>query len=39
MKQNIWEFVRREDGRYAVIHNGKLLADRTPKSSATKNFV
>ena len=27
MKSNIWEFLRRPDGTYAVSHNGKLLSD------------
>jgi len=24
---NVWEFVRREDGRCTVIHDGKVLSD------------
>jgi len=31
MKQNVWEFLRREDGTYAVIHNGSLLSDSIPE--------
>jgi len=27
MKQNVWEFVRNQNGSYAVFHNGKLLSD------------
>jgi hypothetical protein len=27
MKNNVWQFVRNENGSYAVFNNGKLLAD------------
>ena len=27
MKQNIWEFLRRQDGKYDVSHNGEVLSD------------
>lgn len=31
MKPNSWEFVRREDGTYAVSHKGKLLKENIPE--------
>jgi hypothetical protein len=31
MKQNIWEFLRKSDGTYAVHHNGNLLSDSIPE--------
>ena len=31
MKPNIWEFLRKSDGTYAVSHNGKLLFDSIPE--------
>jgi hypothetical protein len=31
MKHNIWEFLRKSDGTYAVSHNGKLLSDSIPE--------
>jgi len=31
MKQNVWEFLRRPDGTYAVSHNGTLLSDSIPE--------
>ena len=31
MKQNLWEFVRREDGTYAVFHKGQLLRESIPE--------
>jgi hypothetical protein len=31
MKRNIWEFMRKPDGTYAVAHNGKLLSDSIPE--------
>jgi hypothetical protein len=27
MERNLWDFLRRDDGTYAVFHNGKLLSD------------
>jgi hypothetical protein len=27
MKSNMWEFLRKPDGTYAVSHNGKILSD------------
>ncbi|HMF91803.1 MAG TPA: hypothetical protein VKL40_14250 [Candidatus Angelobacter sp.] len=38
MKQNEWEFLRRENGTYAVIHNGKLLADSIPEEWREREF-
>jgi hypothetical protein len=32
MKRNIWEFLRKSDGTYAVSHNGKLLSDSIPEN-------
>jgi hypothetical protein len=31
MKRNIWEFLRKPDGTYAVSYNGKLLSDSIPE--------
>ena len=31
MTRNIWEFLRKPDGTYAVSHNGKLLSDSIPE--------
>jgi hypothetical protein len=31
MKSNIWEFLKKPDGTYAVSHNGKLLSDSIPE--------
>jgi len=31
MTSNIWEFLRKPDGTYAVSHNGKLLSDSIPE--------
>ena len=31
MKHDVWEFRRKPDGRYAVTHNGKLMADSIPE--------
>jgi hypothetical protein len=31
MKPNIWEFLRKPDGTYAVSHNGKHLSDSIPE--------
>jgi hypothetical protein len=38
MGQNVWEFVRRDDGSYAVLHNGKLLADSIPEEWKENEF-
>jgi hypothetical protein len=38
MKQNVWEFLRREDGSYAVFHNGKLLSDSIPEEKRESEF-
>ena len=29
--ENIWEFLRRQDGTYAVSHGGNLLSDSIPE--------
>jgi len=34
MTRNIWEFLGKPDGTYAVSHNGKLLSDPSPKSGS-----
>ena len=31
MKQNIWEFLKKPDGTYAVYHNDNLLSDSIPE--------
>jgi hypothetical protein len=31
MTRNIWEFLRKPEGTYAVSHNGKLLSDSLPE--------
>ena len=31
MKHNIWDFLRKPDGTYAVSHNGKPLSDSIPE--------
>jgi hypothetical protein len=31
MKQNVWEFLRKHDGTYAVSHGGNLLSDSIPE--------
>ena len=31
MTRNIWEFLRKPDGTYAVSHNGNLLSDSIPE--------
>jgi hypothetical protein len=38
MKNNVWEFVRNENGSYAVFHNGKLLADAIPEERREDEF-
>jgi hypothetical protein len=38
MNQNVREFLSREDGSYAVFHNGKLLADGIPEESRESEF-
>lgn len=32
MKQNIWEFLRKSDGTYAVYHNSNVLSDSIPEN-------
>ena len=32
-KPNIWEFLRKPDGTYAVSHNGKVLSDSIPEKN------
>jgi len=31
MKRNVWEFLWKADGTYAVTHNGKLVSDSAPE--------
>ncbi len=38
MKQNVWEFLRKEDGSYAVFHDGKLLSDSIPEERRESEF-
>jgi hypothetical protein len=38
MEPNVWEFLRREDGNYAVYHNGKLLSDSIPEELRKREF-
>lgn len=38
MKESVWEFVRRADGTYAVIHNGKLVSDCIPEQRRQSEF-
>ncbi len=38
MKQNIWEFLRNEDGSYSVFHNGKRLSDSISEESRESEF-
>ena len=38
MSQNTWEFLRREAGCYAVLHNGKLLSDGIPEELRESEF-
>ncbi len=38
MKQNIWEFLRKENGTYAVIHNGELQSDSISKERLEKEL-
>jgi hypothetical protein len=33
MKPNIWEFLKKPDGTYAVSHNGKILSDSIPEKN------
>lgn len=35
---NVWEFVKREDGTYAVIHNGLVLLDSIPEQTRDQAF-
>ncbi len=37
-KPNVWEFVRNENGSYAVFQNGKLLADAIPEERREDEF-
>ena len=37
-KPNVWEFVRNENGSYAVFQNGKLLADAIPEQRREDEF-
>ncbi len=32
MNQNVWEFIRNEDGTFAVLHNGKRMCDGIPEN-------
>jgi hypothetical protein len=38
VKENVWEFLRRADGTYAVFHKGKLLSDGIPERYREKEF-
>jgi hypothetical protein len=38
MKQNVWEFIREEDGSYAVFRKGKLLCDSIPEKYLEKDL-
>jgi hypothetical protein len=38
MGRNIWKFLRREDGTYAVFHRGNLLADGIPAAGREEEF-
>jgi hypothetical protein len=38
MNQNIWEFLRRQDGTYAVSHNGKVLSDSISEDALEQEF-
>ena len=38
MKINVWEFLRNENGSYAVFHNGKLLSDAIPEERREAEF-
>jgi len=38
MKNNVWEFVRNENGNCAVFHNGKPLADAIPEERREDEF-
>ena len=38
MKQNIWEFSRKADGTYSVIHNGQLASESIPEKSRESEF-
>ena len=39
MKQNIWEFLKKPDGTYAVYHNDNLLSDSIPEMRRMKRFA
>lgn len=38
MKQNIWEFLRGQDGTYAVSHNGEVLSDFISEDALAPTF-
>jgi len=38
MKNNVWQFLRDENGSYAVFNNGKLLADSIPEERREDEF-
>jgi hypothetical protein len=38
MTQNVWEFLKREDGSYAVFHNGTLLSDSISEDRQESEF-
>jgi hypothetical protein len=38
MKRNVWEFVRNQNGSYAVFQNGKLLSDGIPEERREDEF-
>lgn len=37
-KGNVWEFVKKENGTYAVIHNGLVLLDSIPEQERDHAF-
>jgi hypothetical protein len=37
-KGNVWKFVKRENGTYAVIHNGLILLDSIPEDGRDTAF-
>lgn len=37
-EQDVWVFLRREDGSYAVFHQGRLLADSIPEHRREEEF-
>jgi hypothetical protein len=38
MKKTVWEFVRNEDGSYAVFKDGKLLSHSIPEEKRESEF-